>query len=77
MSLTKNVWKLGETIPVHVECSVKGGSLEVDKVFLAIIFNQYCIEINVFHTINKILSIFSLGHSASCSGVHLYDRHGQ
>ena len=36
MSLTKNVWKLGETIPVHVECSVKGGSLEVDKVFLAI-----------------------------------------
>ena len=33
MSLPRNVWKLGEKIPVHVECSVKGGSLEVDKVF--------------------------------------------
>ena len=32
MSLPKNVWKLGEKIPVHVECSVRGGSLEVDKV---------------------------------------------
>ena len=32
MSLPKNVWKLGETIPVHVECSVKGGSTDVDKV---------------------------------------------
>ena len=32
MSLPKNVWKLGETIPVHVECSVKGGSSDVDKV---------------------------------------------
>ena len=32
MSLPKNVWKLGETIPVHLECSVKGGSSDVDKV---------------------------------------------
>ena len=34
MSLPKNVWKLGETIPVHVECSVKGGSSDVDKVVI-------------------------------------------
>ena len=33
MTIPRNVWKLGEKIPVHVECSVKGGSLEVDKVF--------------------------------------------
>ena len=36
MSLPRNVYKLGETIPVHVECSVKGGSLEVDKVTLIV-----------------------------------------
>ena len=53
MSLTKNVWKLGETIPVHVECSVKGGSLEVDKVF----FTIACIWTEI---INIILSILSL-----------------
>ena len=34
MRLERNVWKLGEKIPVHVECSVKGGSTKVDKVSL-------------------------------------------
>ena len=34
MRLERNVWKLGEKIPVHIECSVKGGSTKVDKVSL-------------------------------------------
>ena len=31
MSLDKSVYKLGDTIKVHVECSVKGGKADVDK----------------------------------------------
>ena len=47
MSLPKNVWKLGETIPVHVECSVKGGSTDIDKVC---IFTKTQISISLTHT---------------------------
>ena len=32
MKLSKNVFKLGEKIPVHVECTVIGGSAQVEKV---------------------------------------------
>ena len=32
MTLDKSVYKLGETIKVHVEASVKGGSSDVDKI---------------------------------------------
>jgi hypothetical protein len=32
MKLKRNVFKLGEKIPVHVECTISGGSAEVDKV---------------------------------------------
>ncbi len=32
MTLKKNVFKLGGKIPVHVECTIKGGSSQVDKV---------------------------------------------
>ena len=32
MKLEKSIYRLGETIPVHVECKVEGGSTDVDKV---------------------------------------------
>ena len=32
MTLDKSVYKLGDTIKVHVEASVKGGSSDVDKI---------------------------------------------
>jgi hypothetical protein len=32
LRLEKNVFKLGNKIPVHVECTVVGGSAQVDKV---------------------------------------------
>lgn len=32
MKLERNTFKLGETIPVHVECRLEGGNADVDKV---------------------------------------------
>ena len=37
MKLEQNVYKLGDTIKVHVECSVKGGRADVDKVLVLLV----------------------------------------
>ena len=59
MSLPKNVWKLGETIPVHVECSVKGGSTDIDKVCIFTkLPNSICLTPNTYVSIVKKLLLF-------------------
>ena len=35
--MEKNVFKLGEKIKVHVECSVKGGRSEIDKIIVLLV----------------------------------------
>ena len=37
MKLDKSVYNLGDTIKVHIECSVKGGSSDVDKVVVLLV----------------------------------------
>ena len=37
MKLEQNVYKLGQTIEVHVECTVKGGRAEIDKVIVLLV----------------------------------------
>ena len=37
MKLEKNVFKLGEPIKVHVECTVKGGRSEIDKIIVLLV----------------------------------------
>jgi len=37
LKLEKNVFKLGETIKVHVECTVKGGRSEIDKIIVILV----------------------------------------
>jgi hypothetical protein len=31
------VFQLGDTIPVHIECTVRGGSSDVDKVIVILV----------------------------------------
>ena len=41
MTLDKSVYKLGDTIKVHVEASVKGGSSDVDKITGIYVLHSY------------------------------------
>ncbi|TRY78670.1 hypothetical protein TCAL_11599 [Tigriopus californicus] len=37
MKLDQNIFKLGDTIPVHVECRLEGGNADVDKVTVLLV----------------------------------------
>ena len=51
MTLDKSVYKLGDTIKVHVEASVKGGSSDVDKITGIYLLHSYIRQSYIFSSI--------------------------